>query len=165
VNVIDAMAQEYEHEAGVTRKVIERIPDDKLDWKPHEKSMSAGKLASHLAESQGWAKSIVEDDEFNVDADYKPFEGSSIAEILKTYDGLVAESLAAMKSGVSNETLTNPWTLKMNGQTMFEMPKGATLRMWMISHQIHHRGQLSVYLRMVGAPVPSIYGPSADEQG
>jgi len=163
--MIDGFLMEYEHEVGVTRKVIERIPDDKLGWKPHEKSMTAGRLASHLAENHGWVQSILGSDQFDVGADYKPFDGKTKTEVLAAFDKLAAEAKAAMKNGVSNEALMKPWALKMQGQTMFEMPKAVVLRNFVLNHQVHHRGQLSVYLRLLGAPVPSIYGPSADEQG
>lgn len=165
MNIIDAMATEYEHEAGTTRKLLERIPDDKLGYRPHEKSMTMGRLASHIAENHGWVKSTIEDSEFNVSEDYKPFNGASTQEILDTFDRLIAEAKSVMKSGVSDDALMQPWALKMNGQVMFEMPKVQVLRTFVLSHQIHHRGQLDVYLRLNDIPLPSIYGPSADEQG
>lgn len=165
MGMIDAIATEYEFESGLTRKTIERIPEDKLGWKPHDKSMTLGRLASHLAETQGWAKGTIDADEFDVGKDFTALDGKSKAEILKAFDAQAAEAKAALKSGVSDATLMKPWALKMQGQTVFSMPKVAVLRTWVLNHQIHHRGQLSVYLRMLGQPVPSIYGPSADEQG
>lgn len=163
--IIDAFAMEFEYETGVTRKVIDRITDDNLNWKPHDKSMSLGLLSSHLAEIQGWGKDVIVSDEFNVEAGFKPYHGKSKAEILKTFDEMVAGALATMKSGVSDQTLMKPWALKMNGQLVFQMPKVQVIRAWVLNHQYHHRGQLSVYLRLLNIPVPSIYGPSADEQG
>jgi uncharacterized damage-inducible protein DinB len=165
MNLIDALIGEYEHECKVTRKTLERVPDAKLGWKPHTKSMTMGQLASHLAEIPGWVASTMGADEFNFDSGYKPFAGQSTAEILKTFDKNTSEALAAMKKGVSNETLMKKWTLKANGHPLFSMPKAGALRSFVFSHQIHHRGQLSVYLRLNDVPVPAIYGPSADEQG
>lgn len=164
MNIIDAIAGEYQHETSMTHKALERVPDGKLSWKPHETSMTMGGLASHIAETQGWTRSIIEDDEFNITPTYKGFSGTTTAEIVKQFDKNVADSLAAMKKGVSNEALMKPWALKQNGQVMFTMPKIAVLRAFVLSHQIHHRGQLTVYLRMNGAKVPSIYGPSGDER-
>lgn len=163
MNLIDALIGEYEHECKVTRKALERVPDAKLDWKPHAKSMTMGRLASHLAEIPTWAVATLAADEFNFDSSFKAFDAKSKAEILKAFDKNVAEAVALMKNGVSNEALMKPWSLKQNGNVIFTMPKGATLRSFVFSHQIHHRGQLSVYLRLNDVPVPSIYGPSADE--
>jgi uncharacterized damage-inducible protein DinB len=163
--IIDALIAEYQHETGVTRKVIDRLPADKLSWRPHEKSMAAGKLASHLAEIQGWGKDAIEEDGFDIQPSFKPFDGKTKAEILQKFDGLVVDSLKSMKNGVSDAVLMKPWALKMQGHVVFEMPKIQVLRAWVLNHQIHHRGQLSVYLRLLNVPVPSIYGPSADEQG
>lgn len=163
MKLTDVMAQEYEQEAASTRKVLERIPEDKFDFKPHEKSMTLGKLASHIAESQGWTKPTLELDELDV-SDFKPLDSKSKDEILSVFDNGTAESLAAFKKGTSNEALMENWKLVGNGQTMFEAPRGAVLRMFVISHMIHHRAQLGVYLRMNDVPVPGVYGPSADEQ-
>ncbi len=163
MGMIDALAMEYQYETGVTRKVIDRLPEDKYGWKPHDKSMTAGQLASHIVEIQGWTAGTLAQDEFKMD-DYKPFKPKSKAELLKTFDALVAESLKAMKSGVSDAALMKNWKMTQKGQTILDMPKVQVLRAWVLNHQIHHRGQLSVYLRLVGAPVPSIYGPSADEK-
>lgn len=162
--IIDALAMEYQYETGLTRKVIDRVPEDKFTWKPHDKSMSAGHLASHLAEIQGWTAGTLAQDEFKIDG-YKAFQAKSKAELLKTFDTLVGESLKAMKGGVSDQTLMKPWKMTQGGKTLLEMPKVQVLRAWVLNHQIHHRGQLTVYLRLLGVPVPSIYGPSADEQG
>lgn len=163
MGMIDALAMEYQYETGVTRKVIDRVPEDKFGWKPHDKSMTAGALASHITEIQGWTPGTLASDEFKID-DYKPYVPKSKAELLQTFDTLVADSLKAMK-GVSDQTLMKGWKMTQKGQTLLEMPKVAVLRTWVLNHQIHHRGQLSVYLRLLGQPVPSIYGPSADEQG
>lgn len=163
MKLTDLMAQEFEQEAASTRKVLERITEEKFDFKPHEKSMTLGKLASHIAESQGWTKPTLELNELDV-SDFKPLDSKSKDEILSVFDKGVAESLAAFKKGTSNEALMENWKLVANGQTMFEAPRGAVLRMFVLSHMVHHRAQLGVYLRMNDIPVPGIYGPSADEQ-
>ena len=164
MRIIEALAMEYEHETALTRKTIERVPEDKYDWKPHHKSMSARSLASHLAAIQGWAKSVMEGDGVDIGPGEKAFEGRDKADILGTFDTLVADSLKLMKSGLSDEDLMKPWTLSMAGRKIFEMPRVQVLRAWVLNHQIHHRAQLTVYLRLLDVPVPSIYGPSADEQ-
>ncbi len=164
MGMIDAFAMEYQHEAATTRKVIERVPEDKFGWKPHDKSMAAGALASHITEIQGWTPDTLAHGEFKID-DYKPYVPKTKAELLQTFDALVAGTLKAMKGGVTDQALMAPWKMTQKGQTLLEMPKVAVIRTWVINHTIHHRGQLSVYVRLLGQPVPSIYGPSADEQG
>lgn len=163
MGMIDALAMEYQYETGVTRKVVERVPEDKFGWKPHDKSMTALQLASHITEIQGWTADTIASDEFKID-DYKPYVPKTKAELLQTFDKLVADSLKAMKGGVTDQALMQQWKMTQKGQTILQMPKVAVLRTWVLNHQIHHRGQLSVYLRLLGQPVPSIYGPSADEQ-
>lgn len=163
MGMIDALAMEYEYETSVTRKVIDRVPEGKLGFKPHDKSMTAGQLAAHITEIQGWVAGTIAEDEFKLDG-YKPFAPKTKAELLTAFDGLVAAALKAMKGGVSDAALMKKWRLTDKGATILEMPKVQVLRAWVLNHQIHHRGQLSVYLRLVGAPVPSIYGPSADEK-
>ncbi len=164
MGMIDALAMEYQYETGVTRKVIERVPEDKYGWKPHDKSMTAGALAAHIVEIQGWTPDTLAHDEFKID-NYEAYKPKSKADLLQTFDTLVADTLKAMKGGVTDQLLMKPWKMTQKGQTLLEMPKVAVIRTWVLNHQVHHRGQLSVYLRLLGQPVPSIYGPSADEQG
>lgn len=165
MDFIEAMAMEYRHEAEQTRKVLERIPEDKLDWKPHEKSMTLGRLASHLAEIQGWAKPTIEQDVMDIPPEFKPLDAGSKEEIMKTFDANMADASAAFSKSLSNDNLMAPWKLTRGGTTMIEMPRAQVLRGFILSHQIHHRGQLEVYLRLLDVPLPAIYGPSADEQG
>ncbi len=165
MNLIDAFTGEYQHEMGVTRKVLDRVPEAKYGWKPHDKSMTMGRLASHTAEISGWVPGTLKMDVFDLGSQYKPFDAKSKAELLGTFDKLVAEAVQALKSGVSNEALMKKWSLMSGSHKIFELPKAAVLRSFVMSHIIHHRGQLSVYLRLTGAAVPAIYGPSADEQG
>ncbi len=164
MNIIDPIIGEYQHEAATTRRLLERVPEDKLDWKPHHKSMSLGQLASHIAEISSWSGAVFDMDVFDLDPSYVPFAAKSRKELLDTFDKNVQETVAKMK-GQPNDRLMASWKMTMGGgDTLFEMPRIAVIRAFLISHIIHHRGQLSVYLRLHDVPIPSIYGPSADEQ-
>ena len=166
MNIIDAIIPEYQHEMAVTRKVLERVPDAHWAWKPHSKSMAMGALAAHLAEAQWWALGIMNDDVWVMDmAAYKPLVTASTAETLVAFDKNVADALAAM-AGASNEHMMKTWSMKTpDGHVMMAMPRIAVVRAFVLSHAIHHRGQLTVYLRMNDVALPQIYGPSADEPG
>jgi uncharacterized damage-inducible protein DinB len=161
--IASAFLAELENEAKVTRTVLERVPADKFDWKPHEKSMTMGRLATHCAEMFGWTKETLKKDVLDFAAfDYKPFEPKSNEELLTFFD----EHIAAAKqilSETSDETFMTEWTMRNGEQVYFTLPKVAVMRSFVMNHIIHHRGQLSVYLRLNDIPVPSIYGPSADE--
>ena len=162
-NIATALIAEIEHEAGVTRTVIERVPAEKFDWKPHEKSMTFGRLASHIAEMFGWTPPTMEHAELDFSMmDYKPFEPKTTEELVEYLDKNVAEAITTLKNS-SDERFMENWTMR-NGETVyFTMPKVAVMRSFVMNHIIHHRGQLSVYLRLNDIAVPSIYGPSADE--
>jgi uncharacterized damage-inducible protein DinB len=162
-NIAMALIAEMEHEAAVTRTCLERIPADKFDWKPHEKSMAFGRLASHVAEMFGWTPSTMDHAELDFSKmDYKPFEPSTTEELVEFLDKNVAEAIATLKSCADDRFMEN-WTMR-NGETVyFTMPKVAVMRSFIMNHIVHHRGQLSVYLRLNDIAVPSIYGPSADE--
>lgn len=163
--MIDSLIMEFEHEAKTTRKHLERLPDDQLDWRPHEKSFTARGLASHIVECVGWADSIFSKDELDFDpATYKPYRATSVADLLKAFDDKVAGGKHAL-AGVADADLMQPWRLKIMGRVRFEKPKAAVFRDFTLSHLIHHRGQLSVYLRLLNVPVPGSYGPTADERG
>ena len=158
----DALLSEYDHEMATTRKLLERIPDEKLTWKPHEKSMSLGGLATHLANLPLWTPTILNELSFDL-ADSPPnaTEETSGAAILSAFDRSTARARPCLDK--SDAELMAPWTLQRDGQQMFTLPRVAAFRTFVLSHVIHHRGQLSVYLRLNDLPVPSIYGPSADE--
>ena len=159
------LARELAHEAKTTRKLLERLPDDKLGWKPHEKSFTAGGLASHLVDCLRWADSILGADELDFDpAGYRPYQAGSVAELLATFDDRAACCELAL-AGVDDGALAQPWRFKIMGRQRFEKPRAAVFRDFTLSHLIHHRGQLSVYLRLLDVPVPGAYGPSADEKG
>jgi uncharacterized damage-inducible protein DinB len=160
---IDALRAEFDHETQTTRKHFERLPEDKLDWRPHEKSFTAAELTGHIAEWVGWAEVILNQNEIDFDPKtYKPYQPTSVADLLKTFDDNVAKGKQAL-ADASEETLEQLWSLKVVGRVMSERSKAAVLRDFSLSHVIHHRGQLSVYLRLLGLVVPGSYGPSADE--
>jgi uncharacterized damage-inducible protein DinB len=157
-----SLIPEFDHEMTTTRTVIERVPEDKFGFKPHEKSMTAGRLASHIAEMPNWAVTGITTESLDVAAGMKPFVATSRAELLGAFDKAVAGARTAI-AGASDETFFQNWSLKNGDKTLMTMPKIAVVRSFVINHIIHHRGQLSVYLRELNVPVPSIYGPSADE--
>ena len=164
-NLTDAFIGEMAHEAETTRKLLERVPEDKLDYKPHEKSMTLGRLASHVAEVAQWAGTIANDDLFDMDAmDYKPPECSTQKELLDLFNSSIETFNGALK-GKTDEHMMGIWKMKAGGNIALEMPRVVCLRSFVMSHLIHHRGQLSVYLRANDVPLPSIYGPSADDPG
>jgi uncharacterized damage-inducible protein DinB len=164
MSVTKAFLAEFENEAKTTRRVLERVPSDKLSWRPHPKSMSLGKLAQHVAEApgviHGWA--LDEVTEFG-GGDSRP-EPASTDEIVAAHDKSVAR-VKEILSSMSEEDLQKSWQArpKGGGPVFFTLPKVALLRTLGMNHIYHHRGQLSVYLRLLDVPVPSIYGPSADE--
>ena len=162
-NIASAFIAELEHEAATARKCIERVPAEKFDWKPHEKSMSFGRLASHVAEMFGWTPSTLEHPELDFSKmDYTPFEPKTSEELVEFFDKNVDDALTTLRNTV-DERFMETWTMRNGDQVYFTMPKIAVMRSFVMNHIIHHRGQLSVYLRLNDIPVPSIYGPSADE--
>lgn len=162
----DAFLQELEQEAAFTRRLLERLPEDKLEWKPAEKSMTLSRLATHLAELPGWAEPVLAHDEFDIQPPgappYQPVEMESVGKILETFDANI-EKLRQLLESLSDEDFMRPWTLKMGGADVFTAPKVGVVRSTLFNHAVHHRGQLSVYLRLCDVPVPAVYGPSADE--
>ena len=160
----DALLPEFDHEVAVTRKVLERVAEDKFAWQPHEKSMSLGRLATHLAETPEFGLSILGEPEFNmIPGSHVPKAPRTLAETLAMF-AATTKKVRGLLAGMSDAELMNTWRFKRDGKEMFAMPRAAAWRGWVMSHMIHHRGQLSVYLRQTGSKVPSIYGPSADEQ-
>ena len=163
--IAESILPEFDRETAATRSLLERVPPEKADWKPHAKSMSIGQLAMHIANLPRWASITLERTEF----DTNPPDGQRItspslessAQLLQTYDENVKAARALIAGATDGEYMV-PWTLKNGGRTMFSMPRAAVLRSFVMNHTIHHRGQLSVYLRLLDVPLPSIYGPSAD---
>jgi len=164
MNIIDPIIMEVQHEVGITRPMLEIVPEDRFGWKPHEKSMPMGALASHLVDIMGWTMPVLEQDELVMNpGEFESFDAKNRAELLAAWDEKSKTALAAMQ-GRSNESLFKTWRMKMGDQTVIEMPRLAVLRGFIISHLIHHRGQLSVYLRMNDVSLPQIYGPTADNK-
>ena len=158
-----ALIGEMQHEAETTRKCLERVPAEKFVWKPHEKSMTKGRLASHIAEMFGWTTPTLQNSELDFSKmDYKPYDPPSTADLLEFFDKHVSEAIDALKNTPDEGFLEN-WTLRNGEQVYFTMPKVAVMRGFVMNHIIHHRGQLSVYLRLNDIAVPPIYGPTADE--
>ena len=164
----EALLPEFDHEMANLRKCLERVPDDKFDWKPHAKSMTFKQLTTHLALFPDWMITTMDEASF----DYAPKEGegykppviNSRKELLEAFDSGLAKARAALK-GASDAHLVETWSLLAGGKPIFSMPRIAVLRSMVMNHMIHHRAQLGVYLRLNDIPVPAIYGPSADEQG
>ena len=163
MTMTEMLVTEFDHEAQTTRKLLERLPADKLEWRPHEKSFTAGGLASHIVDCIGWADPILNQDELDVDpAKLQFFSATSVADLLKTFDEKANNCRAAL-ARTTNDELMKTWRLKIRGKVQVEKPRVAALRDFTLSHLIHHRGQFSNYLRLLDIPVPGSYGPSADE--
>lgn len=157
-----ALLPEFDHEMQNTRKSLERVPDNKLGWKPHQKSMTLGGLATHLATINHWVDATLGQDSFDVSNVPPQPELKSRQEILAAFDKNTVSARKAI-AGASDEQLMKPWSLLSEGKAIFTLPRAAVLRSFIMNHTIHHRAQLGVYLRLNDVPVPSIYGPSADE--
>ena len=158
------LAAELSHEAISARKMLERIPFETFAWKPHDKSTEIGHLSHHIARLTSFVKPILTTEEFDLASPgNQPPVLNSAEELVAAFDTGLAEAIELLNS-VSDEDLTDTWRLRAGEKTIFEMPRAGVIRTLVLSHLIHHRGQLSVYLRLKNIPVPSIYGPSADEQ-
>ena len=162
MSTIDALLAEYDHEMTVTRKLLERVPDGKFDWRPHPKSMTLGALAQHLATIPHWGLVTLTEKEFDLGAGPAPEPFTTRDAVLQAFDDKVAQTRAAL-AGAADAELLVPWALKKDGHQIFSMPRAQVWRTFVLSHLVHHRGQMSVYLRLNDIAVPPIYGPSADE--
>lgn len=160
----DSLLPEFDQEMATTRRVLERVSDATLGFKPHEKSWSMGQLASHIANMIGWAEVTMNATEFDV-MSVSPEQANQTAksktELLSWFDVNVVKARAALSKSDADYAVI--WSLKAGGKTQFAMPRAVCVRSFVMNHVIHHRGQLSVYLRLNNIPVPAIYGPSADE--
>ena len=160
----DALIAELKQEAVNTRKMLERVPEDKFLWKPHEKSMTIGRLASHIAEIPVWINRTLTANEFDfATASMVRTTYENRAALLKVFDEKQAEAIAALQN-TTDEMLNETYSVRRGEQVMFSMPRKVMLRNFAFNHLIHHRGQLSVNLRLLDVPVPGMYGPSADER-
>ena len=161
----DSFLPEYDHEMGTTRRLLERVPEADLAWKPHEKSFSLGQLASHIANIPTWLNATFDVTVFDVASlgeDARPKQPTSVAPILTAFDANVKKGREKIDAQ-TDATMFVQWTLKQGDEEVLTMPRVAVLRSFILNHLIHHRGQLSVYLRLRNVPIPAIYGPSADE--
>ncbi len=162
----DAWLAEFDFEMEKTRRTLERVPEDKLDWQPHPKSLTMGALATHLAQIPGWAATALTTHSFDLAPEGRPpmrlVPLTSRQEILDLFDQNRAAARAAV-ADATDEDLRQEWMLRAGSKIVFRMSRTAVLRSFIMNHSIHHRAQLGVYLRLNDVAVPSIYGPSADE--
>jgi uncharacterized damage-inducible protein DinB len=165
MSAVQALAAEFAKETRVTRRLLERVPADRFAWRPHPRSFTAGGLAGHIVECVGWAESVFTSDGFDFDpATLVPVRANSMPDLLAAFDDKTARGLAALTDS-DDAVLAQPWRLSVRGRVRLERPKADVMRDFTLSHLIHHRGQMSVYLRLLDVPVPGSYGPTADEQG
>ena len=161
--MFEPMLDEFREEAAVTKRVLERVPADKLAWKPHAKSMSLGQLAMHIATVPGSLTKITWEDEFEISqANFNPPLPKDVKEIHAAFEQSVREVEECLKR-MTEQLAQGHWRLMFRGKEISSKPRIRVLRSIMLNHWYHHRGQLSVYLRLLDIPVPVIYGPSADE--
>ena len=166
MRLAEFFAAQLEREAAVSRRTLERVPEGRDDWKPHEKSMAFGYLATLVASMPSWLAMTVNRDELDLNPPagqgFRPPQWKTNAELLQAHDRCVADGLQALR-GASDEHLGEPWRLLVGGRVVAENPRHVVLADT-FTHLAHHRGQLTVYLRLMGVPVPSVYGPSADDR-
>ena len=160
--IVDALLPEFDHEMATTRKLLERVPEDKFDWKPHARSFSLGALAAHVASLPMWGTETLTRSEVNIGSTPPPAAPPSKSELLASFDRNVTTARGELANKTDAEMMAM-WSLMRGTQTIFSMPKAVVWRSFVLNHLVHHRGQLSVYLRLLDVPVPSMYGPSADE--
>ena len=157
------LADEFDRETQVTRTLLERLPDEHFGWRPHPRSFSAGDLAAHIVGCVGWAAPILTTSHYDVDpATYRPFTAGSRDTLLAGLDEAASAGRAAF-AAIDDAALDEPWQLLIRGRSRWSRPREVVLRDFTFSHVAHHRGQFSVYLRLLNLPVPGAYGPSADD--
>jgi uncharacterized damage-inducible protein DinB len=160
----ESLIAEMQQESASTKKMLERAPENSFTWKPHEKSMTLGRLAMHIAEIPMWTDDCLLKDELDfARTDYKPRDATTTAELVKFFDENVSKAIEILGK-TSDEEFMKDWTMRNGEEIYFTLPKIAVVRSFIMSHGIHHRAQMSVYLRMLDVPVPGVYGPSADEE-
>ena len=159
----ESILVEFTKEAQTTRKMLERLPDGKTEWKPHEKSMSLGRLAMHLSEIPGFFSAILDSEEFVGGKPREPRVAHSSAEALAVFDASIA-AFTDRLGRLPDARLLDTWRFKVGDRVALEAPRIAAIRALVLSHSIHHRAQLGVYLRLLDVPIPGSYGPSADDR-
>ena len=160
--IAQMLLPEFDQEMANTRKMLECVPDGKFDFKPHEKSMTLGRLAAHTAEIPSYVSGTLRVERMDFTGEEKQFSPTTRKEMLEAFDKHVVEARALL-SKATDEDLAKVWTLTYKGQQIFSLPRAAVLRAMCMNHLIHHRAQLGVYLRMNNVAIPGMYGPSADE--
>jgi uncharacterized damage-inducible protein DinB len=164
--IVDALLPEFDHEMATTRRLLDRVPEGQFTWKPHEKSMTLGQLSGHLANLPYWCTATLKASSLDLATlgdEARPSAPTSRDALLRNFDTRVVAAREQLAQSTDPELLA-PWTLKSGDQEFFTMPRISAIRSFVLNHSIHHRGQLSVYLRLNNIPVPPIYGPTADEQ-
>jgi uncharacterized damage-inducible protein DinB len=160
----DALIAELKYESSLTRKMLERVPLEKASWKPHDKSMTLGRLATHVAEIPHWISRIITIDDYDfLIQGFSPHTAASREELLNIFEEELNKAISDLES-MYDDDFNKMWTVRRGEQVMQNLPKKVAIRGWGFSHLVHHRGQLSVYLRLNDVPVPGMYGPSADER-
>jgi uncharacterized damage-inducible protein DinB len=166
MSIAESLLPEYDHELATTRRVLERVPEAEFGWRPHARSMTLGQLAGHVANIPFWLSATMNAPFYDVTAGDKEATLEppvSRDALLKEFDEKVRNARASLAKATDAEMMA-PWALKQAGHEIFSVPRVAAVRSFVMNHMIHHRGQLSVYLRLKDVPVPPIYGPTADEQ-
>lgn len=159
-----ALIAELQMEGANTRKMLALVPMDKTDYKPHEKSMLMPRLANHIAELPSWIGFTMQSHELDLSTmDYKPVIPATAEELVAKHDEMMRKAIAVLEAATNDEDFDQMWTLRMGDHVIFSMPKKVVLRSMVFSHIVHHRGQLSVYLRLLDIAIPGMYGPSADD--
>lgn len=164
MSIKEGILVELERETNSTKTIIGRLSDEHLDFKPHPKSTSLGALAGHIVELHNWISGALTKNDFNLQTDYKPFRPTKVSELSEALEQGFKENERVVNE-ISEQDWFSKWTFRAGNQVLGEMPKLGALRFLINNHLIHHRGQLTVYLRLLDIPVPGLYGPSADEQG
>ena len=164
MSISKSLLSEFTHEAASTRRMLQVVPEDQLAWRPHEKSMTLARLAGHIAEIPAWAANMVGTDELDLGGgNYQPVLPETVADLVAAHDRSV-EAFQGAVEGADDETLMRPWALRSGEKVHFQMPCALAMRGFILNHVVHHRGQLSVYLRHHDVPLPQVYGPTADDQ-
>lgn len=162
MKAIDPMLMEFDQESATTRRLLERVPTEKMDWRPHPKARSLGELANHIAASQKRVPAAIQTPTYDLASGGDGAVPKSAADIVTAFDANVAEARRLL-AGMSDQDLMSVWQGQVRGRTVFSAPKMGVVRAILLNHTIHHRGQLTVYLRQLGVALPSTYGPTADE--
>lgn len=164
-DIVKSLTNEFTHESANTRKLLARVPLEKKDWTPHKKSMTLQRLATHVADIPNWVSLVIEQEELDfATTPYKLPKADTVEELLAIHDNAVAAALKSIAAAQVEALKNKNWTMRQGEHVILSMPKIAVLRSLALNHLYHHRGQLSVYLRLLDIPLPALYGPSADEQ-